>query len=509
MRRLLSLIALVFAAAAATGFAAGGKARHVVVIVWDGMRPDFVNEKNTPALFQLGAGGVVFENHHPTYSGLTEGNGAVIFTGAYPAHAGILGDTEYRPEIDPLHAVHMEAPDIAQKGDALSRGHYVGAPTLPEILHRSRRKTAVAGAKGISLLADRNTGPDLFAGGSVPADLFSKITQAHGEFPELVGEQPTRDDWTTQALLEPLWHDGVPDFSILWMNEPDLAQHRTGVGSEHSLAMIRNADDNLARVLRALEDHGARDSTDVLVVSDHGFSTISAVVDVADSLQTAGIEAHRQWSAPPKRGDVMVVGNGGSVFVYVIGHDDSVVKRVVNFFQGWNRTGVIFTGKAMPGTFSLAQVHNDAPTAPDVMVSLRWTAEKNEVGAPGMLFSDVSTYGAGQGMHCSLSRFDMHNTLIAAGPDFRPGVVDHLPTGNVDVAPTVLWIMGFKPPKTMDGRVLTEALTFSGPPVKTFEPGHVETTAASEKGVWQQYLTFTEVNGVVYFDEGNGHQSAN
>jgi len=36
-----------------------------------------------------------------------------------------------------------------------------------------------------------------------------------------------------------------------------------------------------------------------------------------------------------------------------------------------------------------------------------------------------------------------------------------------------------------------------------------ETTASIEKGSWDQYLNFTEVNGVVYFDEGNGHQSAN
>ncbi len=496
-------------AATATGFAAGGKVRHVVVMVWDGMRPDFVNERDTPALYQLGARGVVFENHHPVYPSLTEANGAALFTGAHPARTGILGDTEYRPDIDPLRAVHMEDLDVARKGDTLSRGRYVGAPTLPEILHRSRRKTSIAGAKGISLLADRNLGPNLFAGQTLPANLLSNLTQLHGEFPELVAEQPTRDDWTTQSLIDPLWRNGVPDLSILWLNEPDLALHRTGVGSEHSLAMIRNADDNLARVLRALDDHGARDSTDVLVVSDHGFSTISAVVDVADSLQSAGLDARREFSASPKRGDVMVVGNGGSVFVYVVGHEENVLKRVVEFFQGWNRTGVIFTRKAMPGTFSLAQIHNDAATAPDVMVSLRWTAEKNDMGAPGMLFSDVSIYGAGQGMHCSLSRFDMHNTLIAAGPDFRAGVVDHLPTGNVDVAPTVLWILGIKPPKTMDGRVLTEALTFAGPPIKSYEPGRIETTASIGKGVWRQYLNSTEVNGVVYFDEGNGHQSDN
>lgn len=504
---MVAILVLAGALAASTASAAGGKARQVVVVVWDGMRPDFVNEKDTPTLFALGARGVVFQNHHPVYVSATEPNGASLFTGDFPARTGVVGDLEYRPGIDPLQSVHTEETATVLAGDKISRGHYLGAATLPEILRRGKRSgsSIVAGAKGIALLADQTTGPDLFAGLTQPPELLPLITKHQGDFPEIVAVGPNRDDWTTAAMTDQLWQNGLPRLSILWLNEPDLGQHRTGVGSEHSMAMIRNDDDNLARVLQALADRGARDSTDVLVVSDHGFSTISAVVDVADSLRAAGIDAHREFTAMPKRGDVMVVGNGGSVFVYVVGHDDATIKKVVDFFEGWNRTGVIFTRLAMPGTFSLAQIHNDAPTAPDVLVSLRWTADKNDVGVPGMIFSDVATYGAGQGMHASLSRYDMHNTLIAAGPDFRRGVVDHLPTGNVDVAPTIMWILGVKPAKPMDGRVLSEALTIAGPKFTSYEPGHVEAGNRLEK-TWHQYLNYTEVNGVIYFDEGNGFQ---
>src|SRR5579863_5140342 len=106
--RLGLILLAVFIGVASKAVAAGGKTRHVVVVVWDGMRPDFVNEQDTPTLHELAAGGVVFENHHPAYVSLTEGNGAVLFTGAYPAHTGILGDLEYRPEIDPLNPVHPE-----------------------------------------------------------------------------------------------------------------------------------------------------------------------------------------------------------------------------------------------------------------------------------------------------------------------------------------------------------------------------------------------------------------
>ena len=58
-----------------------------------------------------------------------------------------------------------------------------------------------------------------------------------------------------------------------------------------------------------------------------------------------------------------------------------------------------------------------------------------------------------------MSPWDIHNTLMAWGPDFRRGVSD-VPAGNPDIAPTVLRLAGV--PVTgepLDGRVLTRRLT--------------------------------------------------
>ena len=111
-------------------------------------------------------------------------------------------------------------------------------------------------------------------------------------------------------------------------------------------------------------------------------------------------------------------------------------------------------------------------------------------------------------MHGTLSRYDMHNTLVAEGPDFRAAVADHLPTGNVDIAPTILWILGVKQPKSMDGRVLGEAMRNMEGVLKSYEPRHLEISRSLEKTVWHQYLNVSEVNGVDYLDEGNGYQTA-
>src|SRR6187399_590598 len=67
-----------------------GKDRHVVVIVWDGMRPDFVTERNTPTLWKLSREGVTFRQHHSVYPTATDINGAAIATGVYPNRNGLL-----------------------------------------------------------------------------------------------------------------------------------------------------------------------------------------------------------------------------------------------------------------------------------------------------------------------------------------------------------------------------------------------------------------------------------
>ena len=52
--------------------------------------------------------------------------------------------------------------------------------------------------------------------------------------------------------------------------------------------------------------------------------------------------------------------------------------------------------------------------------------------------------------------------LIASGPDFRRAFKDSLPSGNVDLAPTVARILGLPLPGA-DGRPLLEALEGGAP----------------------------------------------
>jgi len=518
---LLFLVALL-SAAPAPGAAAPAPDRHVVIVVWDGMRPDFVTPETTPNLWALARDGVFFARHHPVYPSSTEVNGVALATGAYPRRSGILGNNEYRPGINPGKPVGVEQPAVVRRGDAVSDGHYLAVATLAEFLRAHGLRTTVAGAKQVALLADRGprTGdaagaPVVFEGAAMPGPLEPRLAAALGAFPPVGreadgrGNKLARDAWTTRALLEVLWRDGVPALTLLWLAEPDYSQHEDGPGSARALAAIRSSDTHLGEVLADLGRRGLRGRTDVFVVSDHGFSTIGRAVDVAQDLAAAGFAATRRVPGGLQAGQVLVVSNGGTDFLYVGGHDAAVVRRLIACVQAQPWAGVVFAREPADGTFTLAQAHLDGPGAPDVAVSLRWTADRSATGTPGIICSDSSERGPGQGNHASLSAFDMHNTLVAAGPDFRAGFRDSLPSANTDLAPTILWIFGFRDAAAQaDGRILGEALAgAAAPPPRSPEPRRL--TARCDLGAgrtWSQYLDVSAVGGVEYFDDGNGAQ---
>jgi arylsulfatase A-like enzyme len=106
----------------------------------------------------------------------------------------------------------------------------------------------------------------------------------------------------------------------------------------------------------------------------------------------------------------------------------------------------------------------------------------------------------GKGTHASLSAYEMHNTLIAAGPDFKQGWADETPTGNIDLAPTVLWILGVPQASPMDGRVLFEAMP--GQSLKSPVSQQVLRAENPDTG-WKQYLKISRVGKTEYLDEGN------
>jgi arylsulfatase A-like enzyme len=256
-----------------------------------------------------------------------------------------------------------------------------------------------------------------------------------------------------------------------------------------------------------LKQKKALDSTDVIITSDHGFSTVTEYIDVAAMLDAHGFHAVRKL--PPEglnEGDIMIVGLAGAVLCYVSGHDEKLIEQAVHFLQGQPYAGLVFTRKPMAGTFSLAEAHLDSPSAADIIMAMRWKAGLNDFGVPGLIYADGNSQASNKGTHATLCPTEMHNIGFAVGPDFARGMKDSLPTGNIDIAPTILWLLGVAPKQKMSGRVLTEALRVAGPAIESCQSHRAEAVWQGDGFTWRQYLDISEVNGVTYFDQGNGRQ---
>jgi predicted AlkP superfamily pyrophosphatase or phosphodiesterase len=493
---------------------AKGKAEHVILMIWDGMRPDFVLPQYAPHLYSLATNGVFFKNHHSVYITSTEVNGTALATGVYPNRSGIMANSDYRPEIGWLSAFGTENLDAIRRADFLTRDKFILVPTVCEILQDAGFSTFVAGTKPVAVLHDRSgkktteaekASVTLFKGMTIPRAAYEGLVKVNDDkqFPATTTYPNTAQDaWTTKALTHGLWKKSVSKYSVLWLSDADYSQHNEAPGHDSALAAVESADKQLGAVLKVLDEKKLRDKTDIIVASDHGFSTVERTVDVMDLLKKAKFNAFRKFENP-EPGDVLVVALGASVSLYVVDSDEAVVRRLVEFFQMSNFAAAIFTRLQIDGTFPLSQVRiGTDKTGPDVLVALKWSMDKNAYGAPGMFISDTGTKG--KGSHGSFGPSDVHNTCVMSGPDFKKGLINELPSCSVDLPPTILHVLGVKPPVPMDGRVLQEALVSGKGEVPTPEVKTIEATRELGLFRWKQYLKYTKVGDAIYYDEAGG-----
>ena len=495
-----------------------GKAEHVVMVVMDGMRPDFVTPQFAPNLYSLATNGVFFRRNHCVFVSSTIVNGTALATGALPKKNGIIANSDFRPELNSQTSVASEILDTVRRGDLLKGGNYISVDTVAELIQDAGFHTYIAGTKGVALMHDRKArlmdtpahqnSVTLFRGLTLPRSALQPLQKLNDDkpFPDpFTNPNLPSDAWTTKALTGGLWKNGVPKYSVLWLSDPDVTQHAKSVGAPESLIAIENSDKLLGDLIQDLKDKGVYDKTDLMVVSDHGFSSVFKGADIAAALKKAKIEAHSKLENP-EPGDVIVVTLGGAALLYVVDRKEDIIRKTAEVLQSGDFAGVIFSRLVIEGTLPLSAVnYPDGPGAPDFVVSMRWLEDRNEFGAAGLL---IGTGGAkGTGTHGSLSPFEMNNTLVAAGPDFKRGLLSEIPSGNIDVAPTILHILGIKPKSDLDGRILFEGLVDENRPAPQIRQRMLEARRQVGYMRWKQYLKVLEVEGSTYYTEGNGGTS--
>jgi arylsulfatase A-like enzyme len=310
----------------------------VIVFVWDGLRPDSVSQDNTPNLLRLrDREGVNFTDQHAVYPTFTMMNAAAFATGAYPAHHGFYGNTEYQPgptgnnadgnPIDFSQPVFTEDHAVLQALDAFYRAQggrgLFAVDTLFQAAHAAGLHTAAIGKIGPAFLQDYRPDDERSvildeniaypfgfarslqgAGFALPVNALRypypgepvlKLAPNNGKPSAALSEKVVRlkdgatpdprsalgsphnaaNEYLMSAYLDYVLPKLDPELSVVWLRNPDSTEHQFGPGSANYLDALRDQDTLLGKLEAKLTELGLGASTDLIVVSDHGHSTVS------------------------------------------------------------------------------------------------------------------------------------------------------------------------------------------------------------------------------------------
>ena len=598
MRRAIVLLSAtlvtssLFTLAASAASAQNNTPRNLILFVPDGLRARIVSQQTAPAMAEVRDKGVNFKNSHSMFPTFTMANGSAMATGHYLGDTGTFSNTIYTA-FTSVPAGETVVPFIENDAvlgdvDEHFNGDYLNEETILKMARAQGFSTAAIGKVGPTLIfdhTDRADKPGLHSividdstGGKTGVPLSDEMKDAlakaglalvapgrgdngkagdaktPGTTSANTAQQAYFADIASKVVLPIFKARGNPFVLVFWSRDPDGSQHNQGdslntltpgINGPTSLASIRNADNNLAQLRKALGDLGLAASTNIIVSADHGFSTISKesktspsakisyddtpkdflpmgflALDLAKALELPLFDpndknARVADNAHPKAGngllgkdptkpDLVVATNGGSDLIYLPNKDRKLAERTIKALLDQDYVSGLFVDDAVgkfAGTLPMSQLNLKGKAVtpnPSIVVNFRtYTTGCDEPANCSVEVADT-VLRQGQGMHGSFGRGDTLNFMAAIGPDFKSGYVDMLPVSNADVGTTAAKILGLsqKPKGNLVGRAMTEAMP-NGTTPKAIS-GSIKSEPAA--GGLRTVLNFQRVGSQRYFD---------
>jgi predicted AlkP superfamily pyrophosphatase or phosphodiesterase len=552
--KIAALSASVIAMSAVTASAQNGAPHNVILFVPDGLRAQMVTPQTAPAMADIRDKGINFKNPHSLFPTLTTANASAMATGHYLGDTGDYSNTIYTAyPVAPAGGTvtpFLESDPVILDADEHFGGDYLNEETIMKAARARGYSTAAIGKRGPTLMfdhTDRADRPGLHSividdstGGKTGVPLSQEMQDALAKA-GLALQAPSRGDNGNEGdartpgtvvpntaqqayfadvagkIVLPMFKArGKPFVLVFWSRDPDGSQHNQGdslntvtpgINGPTSLAAIRNADNNLAQLRKALDDLGLTASTDIVIAADHGFSTISketktspsaklayedtpkdflplgfVAIDLASALalplfdpndnnaRVAGNAHPRAGNGllgqDPAKPDLVVASNGGSDLIYLPNRDRKLAARTVTALLSQDYVSGIFVDDALgryPGALPLSalDLKGKAVTPqPSIVVNFRsWSSGCEQPTTCSVEIADTALR-QGQGMHGGFGRGDTMNFMAAVGPDFKAGYIDALPVSNADVGMTIAQLMDLRVSAAggLTGRVISEAL---------------------------------------------------
>jgi predicted AlkP superfamily pyrophosphatase or phosphodiesterase len=298
---------------------AADKPHNLILFVPDGLRAKMVTPETAPTMAAIRDQGVDFQNSHSMFPTFTMPNASALATGHGLGDTGVFSNTIYagysvaagRAGVTPF----LENDAVLGSVDQHAGGNFLDETALLSAARRAGLSTAAIGKLGPILIfdhVDRAGAPTIIVDDATGAPtgiplapevsdamkqagiaLTAPTRGANGAAGDMnkpgttaanVDQQNYFVDIATKVVLPMFKARNKPFVLVFWSRDPDGSQHNQGdslgkvtpgINGPTSLAAIKNADDDLAKLHTALDQLGLAADTDIVVSADHGFATIS------------------------------------------------------------------------------------------------------------------------------------------------------------------------------------------------------------------------------------------
>lgn len=473
-------------AGGATGPASGSKALTIAVVVVDSLMPGEITAA-TPNLNRLKAEGTFYAQSRAVFVAETIPNHVAMMTGVYPERSGVANNNILDYVAAPAAEADSSIPEELTANTLFTwlNRQCVASGVNPDlrtgaVLSKKYLFDAFSGDARDATRANRN--PAVF---NLAPDILWDPTSSPAYLP--APDEHTPDIPTMQEALSTL-----PEVDFLFVNLGDVDRSAHAAGLVPRQAVITATDTQVGLLLDELESSGRWENTVLFLVSDHGmeFTPPLNFINVQPLL-----DAYADCGLPA----MTAIDNGGTDSLYF--NDpatpaplrQTTLRSLRACILGSQPCATACAGATRPtGAAQVSAAWYSQADGADAEGTLPATLQSGHPNlgglvlnaAPGYRFTESGpTSNPIPGNHGNITT--LHNTFIVAGgsPWVKRGqliaasnpsatALDRLPeqSENVDVAPTVAWLLGLglrnqdfpdfaSTGRGFDGRILKEAFT--------------------------------------------------
>ena len=427
--------------------------RHVVVISEDALvYDDFETLRKLPSFGSLVKNGAMVKTVRSVYPTITYPCHTSMRTGAYCGRHGVINN-ERADDLTRQKAPWQWFNSAVKINDIFDAAKAAGLTTAGVFW------PVTGGHPHIDYLIDEYwpQSPDqtmeaCFAASGSSAEVIEKVIRPNRHLVDWKHRVHPHCDAFVHACACSIIRQFRPNLLMIHPANIDEYRHETGVFSPLVTHGLHEIDGWLGEILKALDDTGIREQTDLFIVSDHGQMNITRSVALNALLAEQGLLT---VDAEGRITDYTAIARSAGMSAQIYVRHPADTERVYAVLRRMADDGLY----GFERVYTAEELRREEGIWGDFSFMLEtdgYTSFSNACTRPLVRRADNSDYKCGHATHGYHPDKGPQPMLLACGPHIRPGVILER-RSLVDEAPTYARILGVELPEA-EGKAIEEIL---------------------------------------------------